>query len=195
MFLVTTLGGVASCTVTVAVLLAELPLLSVTVRVTVLGPFLVQSKLDGLTTRLVMAQLSLELLSTWAAVMLTWPLASRFTSMLCVRTVGGAASCTVTVAVQVPMLPWPSLAVSVTVFGPMLAQVKELGLTETRFTVPQLSEPDRKTSAGAIEAVPEPFNGTVMFLQAIDGGSLSVTVTVKGQDAVALSESVAVRVT
>src|SRR5207244_4068999 len=139
MFCVRTVGGAASCTVTVAVQLAVLPLLSLTVSVTVFGPMLVQAKVVGLTDRMVMVQLSVELLCTWAAVMLTWPLASRFTSMLCVRTVGGAASCTVTVAVQVPMLPWPSLAVSVTVFGPMLAQVKELGLTETRFTVPQLS--------------------------------------------------------
>src|SRR5258708_32486024 len=64
--------------------------------VLLLAPSLVQSKLDGLTTRLVIAQLSLEPLSTWAAVMLTWPLASRFTSMFCVKTVGRVETGTAT---------------------------------------------------------------------------------------------------
>src|SRR5439155_5768612 len=104
----------------------------------VLGPFLVQSKLDGLTTRLVMAQLSVEPWSTWAAVMPAWPLASRFTSMFCVRTVGGAASCTVTVAVPLAELPLLSVTVRVTVLGPFLVQAKVVGLTK-RMVMAQLS--------------------------------------------------------
>src|SRR5436190_15755446 len=112
--------------------------------------------------------------------------------MFLVSTVGAVTSCTVTVALHVPVLPLPSLAVRVTVFGPILAQVNEFGVTETRFTVPQLSEPEEKTSAGTIEAVPAALSGTVMFLQAIEGGWLSVTVTVKLHVAVAPTESVAV---
>src|SRR5258708_34645339 len=88
--------------------------------VLLLAPSLVQSKLDGLTTRLVIAQLSLEPLSTWAAVMLTWPLASRFTSMFCVKTVGAVASCTVTVAEALAELPLLSVTVRVTVLAPTL---------------------------------------------------------------------------
>src|SRR5258707_104394 len=120
MFLVTTVGGVASCTVTVALALALLPLLSVTVRVTVLGPFLEQSKLDGLTTRLVMPQLSAEPLSTSPATMLAWPALSRLTTMFLVSTVGGAASCTQTVAGWLAELPLLSVTVRVTMLVPTL---------------------------------------------------------------------------
>src|SRR5260370_38150888 len=94
---------------------------------------------------------------------------------------GLVTSLTVTVALQVELLPWPSLAVRVTMLAPILAQVKEFGLTETRLTVPQLSEPDRKTSAGAIEAVPEASRGRGMFLQAIDGGGGAFTGEGAGQ--------------
>src|SRR5260221_4157742 len=118
MSLVRTVGRVASCFFSDAEALMEFPLVSVAVRFTFLGPTLVQSKLDGLTTRLVIAQLSLEPLSTWAAVMLTWPRASRFTSIIGVRTVGVASSCTVTVADALPELPLLSVNVSVTDFGP-----------------------------------------------------------------------------
>src|SRR5258705_13816958 len=104
-----------SWTVTVAEALAELPLLSVTVRVTVLAPSLVQSKLEGLTTRLVIAQLSLEPLSTWAAVMLKWPLAPRYLPTFPTRRARGLASCTVTVALALAELPLLSVTVRVTV--------------------------------------------------------------------------------
>src|SRR6266404_4181447 len=50
--------------------------MSVVVRLTTLWRSLVQLKLDGLTTRLVIVQLSLETLSTWAAEMLALPLAT-----------------------------------------------------------------------------------------------------------------------
>src|SRR5260370_38587465 len=107
---------------------------------------------------------------------------------------GLVTSLTVTVALQVELLPWPSLAVRVTMLAPILAQVKEFGLTETRLTVPQLSEPDRKTSAGAIEAVPEASRGRVMFLQAIDGGVVSFTVKVAVQVLLLFAASLTVTV-
>ena len=66
-------------------------------------------------------------------------------------------STTVTVAVQVAVFPLPSFTVRVTVFAPRLAQVNALGVTDTRFTVPQLSDPEEYTSFGVIEASPVAF--------------------------------------
>lgn len=187
-------GGVVSWTVTVAVQVAVLPWPSLTVRVTVLGPMLAQVKELGLTDcGLTVPQLSDPELNTSAGVMLPVPLAFRVTVAGLQVTVGARLSTMVTVAVQVLTFPLPSLAVRVTVFPPIFAQVKEFGLTETRFTVPQLSDPELKTSAGAIEAVPAALSGTVMSLQAIEGGSLSVTVTSKLQGVLPL-ESVALTV-
>src|SRR5882724_3493552 len=175
MFRVRTVGAVTSCTVTVAEVLAELPLLSVTVRVTVLAPSLVQSKLDGLTTRLVMPQLSLEPLSTWAAVTLTWPLASRFTSMFRVRTVGRVASCTVTVAEALAELPLLSVTVRVTVLGPSLVQSKLDGLT-TRLVMPQLSLEPLSTWAAVMLTWPLAPRFTSMFCARTVGAVTSCTV-------------------
>jgi len=139
---------------------------------------LAQVKELGLTDcRLTVPQLSEPELNTSLGVMLPLPVAFKVTVAGLQVTVGARLSTMVTVAWQVLTFPLPSLAVRVTVFAPMFAQVKEFGLTETRFTVPQLSEPERKTSAGAIEAVPEALSGTVMFLQAIVGAWLSLTVT------------------
>src|ERR1039458_3144175 len=69
-------GGMVSFTVTVAVAVDELPLASLTVRVTVFAPRLLQVKVVWLrlSTRLAAAvQLSEEPLLTWAAVMVTLP--------------------------------------------------------------------------------------------------------------------------
>jgi hypothetical protein len=66
MFLVTTVGGSKSCTVTVVVAEADLPWLSDTVRTTVLGPVLLQVKAEGFTVMLVAP---VEPLSTSAGVM------------------------------------------------------------------------------------------------------------------------------
>jgi hypothetical protein len=66
-------GGSLSCIVTVAVLVAEFPLLSVQVSVTVLAPRLLQVKDDGLTVLVEMTQLSVEPLSTSAATMVALP--------------------------------------------------------------------------------------------------------------------------
>src|SRR5258708_27537674 len=81
MFLVSTVGGAASWTATVAGWLAELPLLSVTVRVTMLVLKSEHAKREGLMTGLVMSQFSVEPLSTSPATMLAWPALSRLTTM------------------------------------------------------------------------------------------------------------------
>src|SRR5258708_13343781 len=121
MFLVSTVGGAASWTATVAGWLAELPLLSVTVRVTMLVLKSEHAKREGLMTGLVMSQFSVEPLSTSPATMLAWPALSRLTTMFLVSTVGGAASCTATVAGWVAGVPLPSGSAQVTTRVPTLA--------------------------------------------------------------------------
>src|SRR5207249_10716163 len=76
----TATGLTLSSTVTVAVQVCALPLTSVTVRVTRLGPTLAQVKVFGLTLIEAMPQASLEPLLIWVAVMPALPLASRSTT-------------------------------------------------------------------------------------------------------------------
>jgi hypothetical protein len=87
--------------------------------------------------------------------------------------------------VQELTLPLPSFTLSVTALAPTLTQPKLEGLTETKFTVPQLSLLERRTLLVLIEAAPAALKFTVMFLQFTTGNSLSVTVTLKLQLAVA----------
>ncbi len=68
-----------SSTVTVAVQVAELPFISVAVKVTVLPPKLAQEKLLGVTLKLAIPQASLEPPSIWAAVIDPVPLSSNCT--------------------------------------------------------------------------------------------------------------------
>ena len=69
-------GATLSSTVTVAVQVEVLPLLSVTVSVTVLAPTLVQSNVFGEAVRLAMPHASELLLLMSAPVMLALPAAS-----------------------------------------------------------------------------------------------------------------------
>jgi hypothetical protein len=91
-----------------------------------------------------MLQLSVEPLFTVAADMVTVPLGPKFAGNMVVLhfATGGVTSLTVTMALQVAVLPLPSLAVRVTTLFPTLLQLKLLATTDTRFTTPQLSEPD-----------------------------------------------------
>jgi hypothetical protein len=70
-------GAVLSCTVTVALQVALFPLLSVTVKVTVLNPTFEQLNVEGLTVILAIPQASEDPLSTFAAVIVPFPLASN----------------------------------------------------------------------------------------------------------------------
>ena len=65
-----------SCTVTLLVQVLVLPLLSVTLKVTVFEPTLLQVKLVGLAAKLAMPQASFEPLSTSLAVIVALPDAS-----------------------------------------------------------------------------------------------------------------------
>ena len=73
---VTMAGSTLSSTVTVAVAVLTLPLLSVTVNVTVLGPTSAQVKLEISRVMLSMPQALLEPLLSCSGVMLTAPVAS-----------------------------------------------------------------------------------------------------------------------
>src|ERR1041384_4704650 len=146
-------GAMLSWTVTVALALALLPLASVAVSETVFAPVFAQVKLLGLPDRLVILQWSDEPLFTSAATMVAWPLASSWIVMFLVTTVGAMLSWTVTVALALALLPLASVAVSETVFAPVFAQVKLLGLTD-RLVMLQLSDEPLFTSAATMVAWP-----------------------------------------
>src|SRR6476661_2918169 len=82
-------GRVTSCTVTVAVWLTLLPLLSASVTVTVLAPTLAQVKVFGVTLTVAVPQLSLTVpVSTWALLTVALPLPSSCTVAFWVNGVG-----------------------------------------------------------------------------------------------------------
>src|SRR5207244_3612358 len=132
-------GATGSTTVTVAVQVWLLPWLSVAVSVTRLVPMLGQSKLvlfglgvamagaavmELCRLQLAIAQTPLLPLSICAGVMVAWPVASSWTVRSWQTATGATGSITVTVAVQVWVFPWLSVAVSVTIFAPTLLQSK-----------------------------------------------------------------------
>ena len=171
-------GRVTSCTVTVALPVAGMPLVSVTVRVTVLSPTLAQVKLLGSTDMVSMATSSKLPPSTSAAVMVALPAASSWTVWSLVTTVGGVGSKTVAVALQLLVLPLLSVTVRVTVLSPMSALVKLLGdaLSEA---MPEASLLPLSMSAPVSVALPAPSSGRLMSWQTAAGGMLSSMVTVE----------------
>src|SRR6185436_7111536 len=112
--------------------------------------------------------------------MLACPVLSRSTMMFLQAIVGGVLSATVTVALQAAVLPAASLTVSVTLFGPMFAQVNVLlaAPSMSRLVTPQLSVEPLSISAAFTVTDPLPPRLTVIFLQAAVGLALSTTVTV-----------------
>ena len=89
---------------------AEFPFTSVTVSVTVLAPTLLQSKVFGLTAKDAIPQLSVEPPSTSAAVILALPEASSCTVIFWHTAVGASVSFTVTLKLQVYVVPALSVA-------------------------------------------------------------------------------------
>ena len=92
-------------------------------------------------------------------------------------TVGAMLSTTVRVAVQDALLLLPSLAVTVTVLGPISAQVNAL-LDSVIVGGPQLSVAESTTFDSLMVALPLASRYTVAFLQSTVGAVLSTTVTV-----------------
>lgn len=107
--------------------------------------------------------------------------------------VGAPLFNTVTTAVQLAVLPAPSVAVKVTVFGPRLAQVKVFGFSAR--VKPQLSNVPLFTADGLTTTNPPAPMLTVAFLQSAVGGVTSFNVTVNVQLLVLFRSSRAVKVT
>ena len=111
-------GAMLSSTVTVATQVDTLPAASVTVKVTLLSPTLLQSNVLSLMTVDCTPQLSEEPPSTSDATMFTLPVTSSSTVMSSHTAVGVCRSVTVIVNAQVTMLPPASVAVYSTVLIP-----------------------------------------------------------------------------
>ena len=176
MFWQITIGSTLSSTVTFEVQVDTFPLTSVTVSVTVFAPMLEQSNVFGSTTKLAMAQLSAEPLSTSAGIIEAFPAASSCTVMSWQIAEGSTLSSTVTVEVHVDTFPFTSVTVSVTVFAPTSEQSK-LVSSSTRLAIAQLSEEPLSISKAVIEAVPSALSCTVMSWQTALGSISSSTVT------------------
>ena len=157
-----------SLTVTTASAVSLFPLLSVTVKVTVLLPTLAHVNELGETLYEAMPQASVEPSLTCSPVMLNVPLADKFKDKFCVTTLGFVTSDTVTTAVAVSSLPQASSTVKVTVLGPMSVQSKEDGDTES-VTPEHASELPLSTSAPEIVALPSASRETAMSLAEATG--------------------------
>ena len=127
-----------SRTVTVKVQELVLPLASVAVLVTVVTPTGKVLPLGGVLTRLVTLQLSVALTAKVTLLRLQRPASAASTRLAGQVIVGFCASSTVTVKVQLLVLPLASVAVLVTVVTPM-GKVLPLGGVLTRFVTLQLS--------------------------------------------------------
>src|ERR1043166_7271918 len=152
-----------STTVTVAVHEALLLLPSLAVTVTVLGP--ISAQVNALLDSVIVGgpQLSVAEFTTSELLMLALPLALRYTVTFLHVTVGAMLSTTVTVAVHEALLLLPSLAVTVTVLGPISAQVNAL-LDSVIVGGPQLSVAEFTTSELLMLALPLALRYTVTFL-------------------------------
>ena len=187
------MGPRLSSTVTVAVQELLLPEESATVKVTVLGPMSTQVKLVWLKV-LVKAQLSALPLSTALAEVLPLPEASSCTVSGWQTALGAMVSRTVTVALQVLVLPEPSDTVRVTLFVPRSAQKKVFWLRVRPVTAHPSLLP-LSTALGLVLALPVASRYRVMFWQTAVGATVSRTVTVVLQALVFPLRSTMVRVT
>ena len=155
-------GAMLSSTVTIAVQELVLLLSSVAVTTTVFCPTSAQS--NALISSVVLArpQPSDGVPTIWAGVMLANPSLSSCTVMSWQSRLGAVLSSTVTVAVQVLVLPLLSSTVSVTVWVPTSVQSKLLELS-VRLAKPQASLEPLFTSAGVRLALPKTSSSTVTF--------------------------------
>ena len=172
MFWHTAVGTMLSVTVTTAVQVLLLPFTSVTVNVTLLAPTFAQVKAVWLKPRVAMPHASVEPLFTAAAVVEALPLVSKMTVTFWQVATGATLSFTVTTAVQVAVLPAPSVTVSVTLLVPTFAQVNKLGEASSD-EIPQLSVLPLLIAEPVMPALPLGFRFTLMFWQVATGGVMS----------------------
>src|SRR4030042_748880 len=130
-----------------------LPLLSVTVRVTVFAPTSAQVKSVISRTILAIPHASLLPLLMSAAAIVTLPVTSRYASISWHTATGEIVSMTVTAAVHWSVLPLLSVIVKVTVFPPMSAQVKSV-TSRTMLAIPTASLLPLLISVAAIVTFP-----------------------------------------
>src|SRR4030043_369472 len=149
----TATGEIVSITVTVAVHWSVLPLLSVTVNVTVFPPTLAHVNELMSMARLSIPHASVLPPSTSAATIDALPVASRYASMSWHTATGEIVSITVTVAVHWSVLLLLSVTVKVTVFAPMSAQLKSV-TSSTMAAIPHASLLPLFISAAAIVTLP-----------------------------------------
>src|SRR5690606_16727843 len=117
-------------TVTVTVVLASFPLISVLVTVTTFAPMSSQVNVSGEALS-VAPQLSLPVAARSSKRMVASPDASSCTVKSCAETVGISSSTTVTVTTALAVWLAGSVAVRVTVLGPKLLQSNVLGDTDS----------------------------------------------------------------
>src|SRR4030043_188739 len=140
-------------TVTAAVHWSVLPLLSVTVRVTVFAPTSEQVKSVTSSTILAIPHASLLPLFTLAGAIVTLPVASRYAFISWHIAIGEIVSITVTVAVHWSVLPLLSVTVKVTMLAPTSEQVKSV-TSNTMLAIPHASLLPLLMSAAAIVTLP-----------------------------------------
>ena len=194
------LGAVASTTVRVAVQLAVLPAASATVMVTVLAPRLAVEPAVGdcVTTKLVL-QLSAATTPVVKSGTSAVQLASAFTDWSAAQVVmlGAVASTTVTVAVQVVVLPAASATVMVTTVAPRLAVLPAAGdcvVVSVELQLSTATTPAVRSGTRAVQLAPALTVWSAAHVVML-GAVVSTTVTVAVQVVVLPDESVAVSVT
>src|SRR5690606_12444433 len=144
-FMVMTMGGMLSSTVTVELHTEEFPLTSVTVRATNLGPASAQVKEEGDAEKDAIPHLSVDPPSILLPIMEAFPEPSSWIVIFLHTAMGEMVSRTSTVVGQELKLPFTSVTVSATLFTPTSAQVKDEGET-ARDAIPQLSVVPPSTS-------------------------------------------------
>src|SRR5207249_7579096 len=123
--------------VTVKLQVALLPWPSLALQVTVVGPMAKLPPLAGVQVTVAVPQLSVAV--TAKVTLLTQVPPEVLTLILAGQVMTGASlSLTVTVKLQVALLPWPSLALQFTVVGPR-AKLLPLAGMQVTVAVPQLS--------------------------------------------------------
>ena len=156
-----------------------LPFTSVTVKVTVLLPVLLQLKLVFDKVMLAIPQLSLDPLFTIPVVKVALPLPSRFKLIgEFTNTLGLVVSAMVMVALAVALFPFTSVMVNTTLFAPMLLQLK-LVFDKLIELMLQLSLEPLFTCEAVTLAVPELFKYKVKFCATAVGLVVSRTNTLK----------------
>ena len=127
-----------STTVTIAVAVEIFPLISVTVRATVLAPVSLHVNAVLSKTVLITLQLSVGFFAISISFIVAFPDASKYTVILLATTYGLMVSKTVTVEVPVEKLPLKSVTVNVTIFAPVSTHPKVV-ISRTKLAIPHKS--------------------------------------------------------